>query len=67
MVIALLFDPTNVTATLNRDGSMDVTWTSHADPNDQTPISIQDFDANGVYHTIATAPAGATSYHIPAR
>jgi probable HAF family extracellular repeat protein len=60
------FDPTNVTATLNPDGSMDVTWTSNADPSDQTPISIQDFDANGNYHTIATAPAGATSFHIPA-
>ena len=60
------FDPTNVTATLNSDGSMDVAWTSNADPNDQTLINIQDFDANGVYSTIATAPAGATSYHIKA-
>lgn len=55
--------PRNVVATLNADGSLDVTWENL--PGTEGEITIQDFDQNGNYFPIATAPAGSTSCHIP--
>jgi hypothetical protein len=62
------FDPSNVVATLNSDGSVDVSWTNNADPNDTQPINIQYRDKNGNWVTaVANVPAGTTSYHVPAQ
>ena len=62
------FDPSNIVATLNPYGSADVSWTNNTDPNDTEPINIQDRDRHGNWVTaVANAPAGTTSYHVPAQ
>lgn len=60
------FAPANVVATANRDGSADVAWTNNTDPADTEPIVLQYQDRNGRWVTLATVPAGTTSYHVPA-
>jgi len=61
------FDASDMVATVNPDGSADITWTNNTDPNDTTPIPVQYQDRNGNWQTIDTVPAGTTSYHIPAQ
>jgi hypothetical protein len=61
------FAPSNVVATYNSDGSVDVSWSSNNDTGGQTPTPIQYKDADGNWVTFATAPAGSTSYHVPAQ
>ena len=60
------FAPTNVVATMNLDGSADVSWTNNADPTDPTPTNIRYKDVNGNLQILTTVPAGVSSYHIPA-
>jgi hypothetical protein len=60
------FAPTNIVATMNSDGSGDVSWTNNADPSDPTPTDVQYIDINGNWQTLTTVPAGTSSYHIPA-
>jgi len=59
------FDPTDMVASLNADGSADVTWTNNTDPADKEPINIQYRDRKGNWVTAITVPAGTTSCHIP--
>ena len=60
------FDPSNVVATMNSDGSGDVNWTNNADPTDTESIDIMYKDRNGQWQVLQNVPAGTTSYHIPA-
>ena len=60
------FAPSNVVATMNRDGSADVSWTNNADPADTEPIDIRYKDRNGVWRVLTTVDGQATSYHISA-
>lgn len=60
------FDPSNVVATMNSDGSGDVSWTNNADPSDTESIDIMYKDMNGAWQVLTNVPAGTTSYHIPA-
>jgi hypothetical protein len=61
------FDPTDIVATLNPDGSVDVSWTNNTDPNDTEPINIRYRDRSGGWVTAITVPAGTTSAHVPAQ
>jgi hypothetical protein len=61
------FAPSNVVAIYNSDGSVDVSWTANPNSDDNTPTPIQYKDADGNWVTFATAPAGATSCHVPAQ
>ena len=60
------FDPSNVVASMNSDGSGDVSWTNNADPTDTESIDVMYKDINGHWQVLTNAPAGTTSYHIPA-
>ena len=60
------FNPSNVVATMNRDGSADVSWTDNADPTDLEPIDIMYKNRSGAWQVLTNVPAGTTSYHIPA-
>ncbi|MEI8340944.1 MAG: hypothetical protein WCH43_05320, partial [Verrucomicrobiota bacterium] len=57
-------DASNIVATMNPDGSADVTWTNNTSPGDQAWIPIQYKDRDGNWQTIDTVPPGTTSYHI---
>jgi hypothetical protein len=59
------FVPSQVTANVNVDGSVDITWVNNADPNDPRPIQVAYMDTNNTMQTITTVPAGSTSYHVP--
>ena len=59
------FVPSQVTANVNVDGSVDITWINNADPNDPRPIQVAYMDTNNIMQTITTVPAGSTSYHVP--
>lgn len=61
------FAPSQVTANVNVDGSVDITWINNADPNDPRPIQVAYMDTNNTMQTITTVPAGSTSYHVPAQ
>lgn len=60
------FDATNVAATANADGSIDVTWTNNADPADPEPTDLMYQDRNGAWQALISVPAGVSSYHVPA-
>jgi len=59
------FDPSDIVATLNPDGSADVSWTNNTDPADTEPINVRYKDRHGNWVTAITVPAGSTSCHIP--
>jgi hypothetical protein len=61
------FDPSDIVANVNSDGSADVSWTNNTDPNDTEPINIQYRDRDGNWVTAITVPAGTTSAHVPAQ
>lgn len=61
------FTPSNIVATVNPDGSADVSWINHTDPAGTEPINIRFRDRNGNWITAITVPAGSNSAHIPAR
>jgi hypothetical protein len=56
------FNPTDQTASLNPDGSIDVTWANHTD--DETCIKIW-IRTPGAWKLALTLPPHATSAHIP--
>ena len=58
--------PQNVVATLNGDGSLDITWENMPGEDDDEEIDLMDLDKNGNWVVIARAPAGSTSYHLAA-
>jgi uncharacterized delta-60 repeat protein len=61
---ALPSSPGNVTAMPNRpEKQIDLAWSNFA--NDATSILVQRASINGIYQTIATLPATATSYSDP--
>ena len=60
------FNPSNVVATMNRDGSADVSWTNNADSTDDEPIDIRYKDRHGQWQVLTSVDGHATSYHIPA-
>ena len=59
------FAPSQVNATMNPDGSVDVTWVNNADPADTNAIDITYQDRNGNWVTATSVPAGSSSTHIP--
>jgi hypothetical protein len=59
------FSPTNVQATVNPDGSIDMSWENNTDPSDTTPIPVWRLLSSG-WQEYGTVPAGTTSVHIPA-
>jgi hypothetical protein len=56
------FNPTDEAATLNPDGSIDITWVNHTD--DETCIKIW-VRTPGAWRLGATVPAHSTSAHVP--
>jgi hypothetical protein len=56
------FNPTDQSATLNGDGSIDVSWVNHTD--DETCIKIW-VRTPGAWKLALTVPAHSTSAHIP--
>jgi hypothetical protein len=59
------YAPSNVSARLNTDGSVDISWVTAADPSDTSLIPIRYQATDGTWVTNAYAPAGSTSYHLP--
>jgi hypothetical protein len=57
------FNPTDETAALNADGSIDVTWVNHTE--DETCIKVW-LRRPGAWKLGAQVPPHATSAHIPA-
>ena len=57
------FDPSNMVATGNIDGSVDIEWQNNTDSTSDIPIQLRQPD--GSWTTVATVPAGTTYYHIP--
>lgn len=58
------FGPLNLQAQLNADGSEDLTWDQNPDDSNPVPIWVKQ---NDQWVQIGTAPAGTTTYHIPAQ
>lgn len=56
------FNPTDESASLNPDGSIDVTWVNHTD--DETSIKVW-VRTPGAWRLGATVPPHSTSAHIP--
>jgi len=56
----------DVVATVNSDGSLDVSWTNNTDPDDPSPITLQYKDRDGNWQTLTVAVPGASSCHLSA-
>ncbi len=61
------FDPSDVSVSMNPDGSGEMSWTNNTDPTDTHPIEIRLMGADGKRFSIGQVPAGSTSFSFPAR